>query len=165
MNDIDQYRAFWGDQLRHWPEKTVRNLQVPEATKHFMVRVGLPIGQSWTMRFDGTLESPHNRPTYRIFGYDDLAPLCIVEPTGHVVHLEPGGATERYVNASLERFADFLVAYEQYRREVVAMEEEDDIDALIDRVESQMRSVDPSALEGPESFWSVILEQMRDGLL
>ena len=71
---------------------------------------------------------------------------------------------EQHVNGSVELFADFLVLYETYRREVIGMDEAD-IGERIDRLEAQMRSVDPSAVEGPDSFWSVILEQLREGQL
>ncbi len=116
------------------------------------------------MRFEDTLVPARDHPTCHIFGYDDVTPLCISEGHGHIVHLSPTRAIERHVNGSIELFADFLVIYEKCRREVVGLDDRS-VDELIDRVEAQMGSADPSAVEEPEFYWSVILEQMRDGLL
>jgi hypothetical protein len=102
-------------------------------------------------------------PAYRVIGYDCEAPICLDEEHEGRVVSDPDGY-ERFANASVGLFAEYLVLYQQYRLAARNLDEEA-IQDVIAETERQMATLDPSALAGPECFWAVVIEQMRAGLL
>jgi hypothetical protein len=82
-----------------------------------------------------------------VIGRDEQTLFC-VEPHGEVLAVDPDGVVpQRFVNASADHLARFLDVFAPAWR---AWRDVDDADAQ---------------LADGESFWSVVLEQMHDGLL
>ena len=162
--------AFWGpNNLKRWPKAYVEDLRIANSSKQFLAHVGLPCNENWTLRFDCDAESlPRlaRRPSFRRFGFDGAVPICLDEDfNGRVVADETEiNGEERMINSSVEHFGEFLVLYQQYRHSARIMSE-DQVLALIPRIERRMREIDPDALHDPSSYWPLILEQMKQGLL
>jgi hypothetical protein len=91
-------------------------------------------------------------PHHRLIGFDDVVPICLDElANGRVVALEHGvGGGERHINSSVERFAQSLVLYQQYREGVRAILE-DSAQELIARTADRVRAADPSAFIDPNN--------------
>jgi hypothetical protein len=70
----------------------------------------------------------------------------------------------RPVNSTVEAFANCLATYEAYQHRVRLLDEEAAL-LLVGAVEANMRLIDAEVLADSESYWAVVLEQMRDGLL
>ena len=82
---------------------------------------------------------------------------------GQLVAVEEGG-TIRFVNSGVQALGKFLVIYQHYRLAVRDLDDEE-AEGLIDDTEQAMRAVDAQAMVDAESYWSVIVEQMRGGFL
>lgn len=166
----EQIIAFWGaENLKRWPEDSVREVSIPESSKAFLAQVGMPFREKWTLRFDPAdcqLPRLPNHIYYRRLGFDDVVPICLDEQAdGNVVALEREvGGTERYINSGVEAFGECLVYYQQYRQAVRGISGLDQIEKLIAAGES-IYQTDPSAFEHPDNWWPLILEEMHQGLL
>lgn len=161
---------FWGrENLKRWSESSLRDVAIPQPSKRFLIEVGLPYKEDWTLQFDP--EADHlprlpNKANYRRIGFDDFVPICLDEKRGGcvvAVETEVGGS-ERFINSSVERFGEFLVLYQEYRKAARAVSEEE-IVKFISGVEERMRKADPKAFDDPNNYWPVIVEQMNQGLL
>ena len=158
---------FWKQSnLLRWPEALLKNVAIPNSAKLFLVEVGLPSGVDWTLRFDNaTFDLLEKHSGFRQFGYDDATPICFRETDGAIVAVEIFPMDKViYLNASVEAFGAFLVLYQRYRTGARQFSEED-ILRTIDATENEMHTEDPTALVSPNNYWSLILEQMRQGLL
>ena len=71
---------------------------------------------------------------------------------------------DRYINASIERFGECLVYYQQYRVSVSHLSK-NEVEKLITTTQDKIREADATAFGSPENWWSVIIEQMQQGLL
>jgi hypothetical protein len=161
---------FWGQEnLKRWSENSLRDVAIPQPSKRFLIEVGLPYKEDWTLRFDS--EADHlprlpNRVNCRRIGFDDVVPVCLDEKRGGcVVAVETAvGGSERFINSSVECFGEFLVLYQEYRKAARAVSEEE-IVKFISGVEERMRKADPKAFDDPNNYWPVVVEQMNQGLL
>jgi SUKH-4 immunity protein len=70
----------------------------------------------------------------------------------------------RFVSSSIGLFAEFLLTVSALRDELVRMPEADALRALSDTYE-RLRSRDPAAFAGNDTWWGVVFEQLRGGLL
>jgi hypothetical protein len=166
----DEVVSFWGkDHLRRWSRASLVAARIPESSKSYLSSVGLPIHETWTLKFDADAEHlPQipNKPHYRRIGFDDIVPICLDEDrAGQVTAVESEiGGIERFINSSVECFGECLVAYQRYRLDA-QVSEEAEIENIIDSTEEQMRKADRTAFLNSENWWPLILEQMRQGLL
>ncbi len=156
-------RLFWGDSLVPWPADVVAEMALAELDAVYLRDVGLPVGIDWTLVVTPPL--PGSRPPMHdgewILAVDDTVPICI-ERDGRIVAAAPSGRL--HVNANLRALGAFLFLYQDYRLRVRGLSETES-QLLIDATEAKMRSADPAALENADAYWSVIIEQMRNGLL
>lgn len=107
-------------------------------------------------------DEPPRKPEYSI-GHDGKTHLVIA--AGEVWSLDPAGVLpRRLVNRSVEQFVDSLTGF----REAWAVRADlDEVasDRQIAQLRERLRDIDADAIDDPASWWSVILEQMADGLL
>lgn len=161
---------FWGEgNLRRWPEADLRDAQIPASSKSFLIEVGLPFREDWTLRFNpqvGVLPRLSIRRGCRRIGFDDSVPICLDEEhDGRVVAIEDVvGGSERLINSNIECFVECLVYYKQYRT-VVRLASEEEVQKIIDVTGSQIRTADAAAFADPDNWWPLIIEQMNHGLL
>ena len=157
---------FWGRSVIRWGGASLRQAGVPEADASFLERVGMPRDVDWTLDFVRTAQHVKTLPgdgSMVVIGRDDQNPICIKTSNRSVVCVEEG-KLERFMNRSVFTLADFLCAYQMYRIQVRDAKD-NEIDELIAATESKMRSADADALGNKENYWSVVLEQMKEGLL
>lgn len=163
---------FWGEEnLVQWPEASLTSAAISPSCKSFLVEVGLPRYEGWSLRF-GPLqpELPSslslNGTHYLLIGFDYHVPIYLDQSNGQVVS-EHEGQPPILVNSNIELFAACLVLYQRYRLTVQRIDDDDEegIQNLVAKVEQQMRETDPTAFKDPNDWWPTIIEQMRDGLL
>lgn len=71
---------------------------------------------------------------------------------------------DRFVNQDRSAFEQCVTAWQSYLVEVVQLEtDRDQLDA-VSRFRLQLRA-DRTCLEDPDSFWAIILEQAKQGML
>jgi hypothetical protein len=160
----ERWIRLWGeDELTCWQRDALRDVAIPESSKEFLVTMGLPVSPGLGLSFDGRRGVPvlGTVPTLRQLSVDYEVPICLDEGlSGAVVAIESEWST-RFVNGSVERFAECLGFYAEYARAV----DDASAGALVDEAERRARAADPAAFEDVEHWWPVIIEQMRDGLL
>lgn len=165
----DEIREFWGtEKLQRWSEEAVNNALLPQSSKTFLTTVGLPQNKRWTLQFNPSLGLTNlpDRPNYRVIGHDYHVPVCLDETrSGAVIAVEGSGSTgERFVNSNVEALGRFLVCYEDYCRLAEGLPEEL-IMEIVNSITKRMEGIDFPALQNPESYWPIIIQQIRNGLL
>lgn len=175
----DEIARFWGQEnLRRWPEPCVRELRIPESSKSYLVQVGLPAFQDDHFQFDplvGDLPRLAGRPQFRTVGLmSEFVPICLDEQAnGSVMSMDTEmleltkttnpSALDRYINSSVERFAECLILFLRLRRTVrVATEAE--FATMLPQFEMDLLKVDPTVFGSPENLWAVIVWEMKEGL-
>lgn len=85
---------------------------------------------------------------------------------GHILSLDDSGRLPaRFVNSGITQLARCLAEYETAQeRKREPSQELDDV-AVAGTLRSRLARVDAVALADPEHWWSVIVEQVADGLL
>lgn len=156
-------RTFWGRRLARWPGPQTARLKLHAADASYLTEVGLPVGGDWTLALlRRPLAHEGARSKLLSIGRDGPHPIVIERLTRHVLLDE--GHRQLFINSSLALFGYFVQLFELYRREVRGRAEDEALET-IDKVESTMQLADPISLSRSGSYWSLILEQMRDGLL
>ncbi|MBX7192441.1 MAG: SUKH-4 family immunity protein [Sandaracinaceae bacterium] len=130
-------------------------------------------GNKQFLREVGLLDDPasHLRPlavprvladgSIQVATEGDVAPIVVLSD-GSVRMLD--GSVGRFVNTTLRQFAAAMEVYEEhYSRGGSALEPPSREDAR--RLREALKRVDPTCFSDRESYWSVIVEQVRDGLL
>ncbi len=108
--------------------------------------------------------------SYLVMGSDFGKALCVQYGTAHIVAVPveagPGGAPvpPQFVNTGLPEFQRCLALLGRMWRLRFGLNQEQAGRWTVD-FQAQLASLDPAALGSPESWWSVLLEQMWDGLL
>ncbi|MFJ9905088.1 SUKH-4 family immunity protein [Streptomyces sp. NPDC101152] len=108
--------------------------------------------------------------SYLVMGSDFGKALCVQYGTANIVAVPveagPGGAPvpPQFVNSGLPEFQRCLALLGRMWRLRFGLNQEQAGRWTVD-FQAQLASLDPAALGSPESWWSVLLEQMWDGLL
>ncbi|MGY0490177.1 SUKH-4 family immunity protein [Streptomyces sp. WG-D5] len=85
------------------------------------------------------------------------------EPVGQVWAVTPETGAGRRVNASVSAFARSLALLNTTRAEMIALDPALAGDAVA-ALQEHLVAIDPSSLDDPRNWWSVIIEQMWHGL-
>lgn len=158
---------------------------VPDVVAHTLVWAGLPLDLGpffWAQAQPGrpvpTLaelaQERGTRPasdagSYLVMGSDFGKALCVQYGTAHIVAVPveagPGGAPvpPQFVNTGLPEFVRCLALLARMWRLRFGLNQEQAGRWTVD-FQAQLAALDPAALGSPENWWSVILEQMWDGL-
>ncbi|WP_330282554.1 SUKH-4 family immunity protein [Streptomyces sp. NBC_00588] len=108
--------------------------------------------------------------SYLVMGSDFGKAICVQYGTANIVAVPveagPGGAPvpPQFVNTGLPEFQRCLALLGRMWRLRFGLNQEQAGRWTVD-FQAQLASLDPAALGSPESWWSVLLEQMWDGLL
>ncbi len=161
MRFEEDEREYWGERLKAWPASRVSKCRIPVEAAEYLSRVGLPGGATWNFQPSDEARPAHAARGMVIIMYDGVAPICIDEVGGgRIVALEEHGTSVRFVNSSVRMFGRFLSTYQQYRCAVDVVSDEEGL-MLVDEVETQFARIDQRAMEVPDNYWPVIVEQMR----
>ncbi|QFZ75894.1 hypothetical protein GFH48_23870 [Streptomyces fagopyri] len=178
--------AAFGPGVFRFDQVAVSRQGVPNIVAHTLVVAGLPVDMGpffWAQAQPGrpvpTLaelaqeRGVHPAPdagSYLVMGSDFGKAICVQYGTANIVAVPveagPGGAPvpPQFVNTGLPEFARCLALLGRMWRLRFGLNQEQAGRWTVD-FQAQLASLDPAALGSPESWWSVLLEQMWDGLL
>ncbi|WP_078623249.1 SUKH-4 family immunity protein [Streptomyces prunicolor] len=176
----------FGPGVFRFEQAAVSRQGVPPVVAHTLVAAGLPMDMGpffWAQAQPGrpvpTLaelaQERGVRPSadagsYLVMGSDFGRAICVQYGTANIVAVPveagPGGAPvpPQFVNSGLPEFARCLALLGRMWRLRYGLNQEQAGRWTVD-FQAQLASLDPAALGSPESWWSVLLEQMWDGLL
>ncbi|UGY91846.1 SUKH-4 family immunity protein [Streptomyces gobiensis] len=179
-------QAFGPQGIFRFDQRAVSRQGVPDIVAHTLVWAGLPVdfgpffwAQAQPDRPVPTLaelaqergvQPASDAGSYLVMGSDFGRQLCVQYGTAHIVAVPleagPGGqpVPPQFVNTGLPEFARCLALLGRMWRLRYGLTPEQAGHWTVD-FQNQLSALDPAALSGPENWWSVLLEQMWDGLL
>lgn len=183
-NELAQ--AFGPQGVFRFEQRAVARQGVPEIVAQTLVWAGLPLEVVpffWAHAQSGRpvptlaelaaergVRAAPDAGTYLVLGSDYGRQLCVQYGTAHVVAvpLEPGPGGQpvppQFVNSGLPQFTRALALLGRMWPLRFGLTAEQAGNWTVD-FQHQLASLDPVALSSPEYWWSVLLEQMWDGLL
>ncbi|SOE73907.1 Xanthomonas XOO_2897-like deaminase [Streptomyces sp. OV198] len=178
--------AAFGPGLFRFDQAAVSRQGVPNIVAHTLVVAGLPVDMGpffWAQAQPGRpvptlaelaqergVQPAADAGSYLVMGSDFGKAICVQYGTANIVAVPveagPGGASvpPQFVNTGLPEFARCLALLGRMWRLRFGLNQEQAGRWTVD-FQAQLASLDPAALGSPESWWSVLLEQMWDGLL
>ncbi|MEU6538253.1 SUKH-4 family immunity protein [Streptomyces sp. NPDC047000] len=178
--------AAFGPGVFRFEQAAVSRQGVPPVVAHTLVVAGLPLDLGpffWAQAQPGRpvptlaelaqergVQAAVDAGSYLVMGTDFGKAVCVQYGTANIVAVPveagPGGAPvpPQFVNTGLPEFARCLALLGRMWRLRYGLNQEQAGRWTVD-FQAQLASLDPAALGSPESWWSVLLEQMWDGLL
>ncbi|MFF7898142.1 SUKH-4 family immunity protein [Streptomyces sp. NPDC007920] len=178
--------AAFGPGLFRFEQAAVSRQGVPPVVAHTLVVAGLPMDMGpffWAQAQPGRpvptlaelaaergVQPASDAGSYLVMGSDFGKAVCVQYGTANIVAVPveggPGGApvAPQFVNTGLPEFARCLALLGRMWRLRFGLNQEQAGRWTVD-FQAQLAALDPAALGSPESWWSVLLEQMWDGLL
>ncbi|MFG2354551.1 SUKH-4 family immunity protein [Streptomyces sp. NPDC048521] len=178
--------AAFGPGVFRFEQQAVSRQGVPPIVAHMLVVAGLPLDMGpffWAQAQPGRpvptlaelavergVQPAADAGSYLVMGTDFGKAICVQYGTANIVAVPveagPGGAPvpPQFVNSGLPEFARCLALLGRMWRLRYGLNQEQAGRWTVD-FQAQLASLDPAALGSPESWWSVLLEQMWDGLL
>ncbi|UFR04044.1 SUKH-4 family immunity protein [Streptomyces sp. Go40/10] len=178
--------AAFGPGIFRFDQQAVSRQGVPPVVAHTLVVAGLPLDMGpffWAQAQPGRpvptlaelaaergVQPAADAGSYLVMGTDFGKAICVQYGTANIVAVPveagPGGAPvpPQFVNTGLPEFARCLALLGRMWRLRYGLNQEQAGRWTVD-FQAQLAALDPAALGSPESWWSVLLEQMWDGLL
>ncbi|MFI8304028.1 SUKH-4 family immunity protein [Streptomyces sp. NPDC085927] len=176
----------FGTGVFRFEQQAVSRQGVPPVVAHTLVAAGLPLDMGpffWAQAQPGRpvptlaelaaergVQPASDAGSYLVMGSDFGKAVCVQYGTANIVAVPveagPGGAPvpPQFVNTGLPEFARCLALLGRMWRLRFGLNQEQAGRWTVD-FQMQLAALDPAALGSPESWWSVLLEQMWDGLL
>ncbi|MEV0241418.1 SUKH-4 family immunity protein [Streptomyces sp. NPDC050674] len=178
--------AAFGPGVFRFEQAAVSRQGVPPVVAHTLVAAGLPMDMGpffWAQAQPGRpvptlaelaaergVQPAPDAGSYLVMGSDFGKAICVQYGTANIVAVPveagPGGAPvpPQFVNTGLPEFARCLALLGRMWRLRFGLNQEQAGRWTVD-FQAQLAALDPAALGSPESWWSVLLEEMWDGLL
>ncbi|WP_338683647.1 SUKH-4 family immunity protein [Streptomyces acidiscabies] len=178
--------AAFGPGVFRFEQAAVARQGVPPVVAHMLVAAGLPLDMGpffWAQAQPGRpvptlaelaqergVQPSADAGSYLVMGSDFGKAICVQYGTANIVAVPveagPGGApvAPQFVNSGLPEFTRCLALLGRMWRLRYGLNPEQAGRWTVD-FQAQLASLDPAALGSPDSWWSVLLEQMWDGLL
>lgn len=178
--------AAFGPGVFRFDQAAVSRQGVPPIVAHTLVVAGLPMDMNpffWAQAQPGRpvptlaelaqergVQPASDAGSYLVMGSDFGKAICVQYGTANIVAVPveagPGGASvpPQFVNTGLPEFARSLALLGRMWRLRFGLNQEQAGRWTVD-FQAALAALDPPALGSPESWWSVLLEQMWDGLL
>ncbi|MEU3888094.1 SUKH-4 family immunity protein [Streptomyces sp. NPDC029041] len=178
--------AAFGPGVFRFEQAAVSRQGVPPIVAHTLVAAGLPMDMGpffWAQAQPGRpvptlaelaaergVQPAPDAGSYLVMGSDFGKAICVQYGTANIVAVPveagPGGAPvpPQFVNTGLPEFARCLALLGRMWRLRFGLNQEQAGRWTVD-FQAQLAALDPAALGSPESWWSVLLEEMWDGLL
>jgi hypothetical protein len=179
-------QAFGPQAVFRFDQRAVSRQGVPDIVAQSLVWAGLPVDFGpffWAQAQPGRpvptlaelavergVQPAVDAGSYLVMGNDYGRQLCVQYGTAHIVAVPleagPGGAptAPQFVNSSLPEFARCLALLGRMWRLRGGLTPDQAGRWTVD-FQAQLAALDPAAIGSPENWWSVIIEQMWDGLL
>ncbi|WP_210635769.1 SUKH-4 family immunity protein [Streptomyces sp. GESEQ-13] len=178
--------AAFGPGVFRFEQAAVSRQGVPPVVAHTLVTAGLPTDMGpffWAQAQPGRpvptlaelaaergVQPAPDAGSYLVMGSDFGKAICVQYGTANIVAVPveagPGGTAvpPQFVNTGLPEFARCLALLGRMWRLRFGLNQEQAGRWTVD-FQAQLAALDPAALGSPETWWSVLLEQMWDGLL
>ncbi|MDQ0787440.1 hypothetical protein QFZ63_004697 [Streptomyces sp. B3I7] len=177
--------AAFGPGVFRFDQAAVSRQGVPPVVAHTLVVAGLPVDMGpffWAQAQPGRpvptlaelaqergVRAAVDAGSYLVMGSDFGRALCVQYGTANIVAVPVeadanGASAPQFVNTGLPEFARCLALLGRMWRLRYGLNQEQAGRWTVD-FQAQLAALDPAALHSPESWWSVLLEQMWDGLL
>ncbi|MER6983826.1 SUKH-4 family immunity protein, partial [Streptomyces carpinensis] len=178
--------AAFGPGVFRFEQAAVSRQGVPPIVAHTLVVAGLPMDMGpffWAQAQPGRpvptlaelaaergVQPAPDAGSYLVMGSDFGKAICVQYGTANIVAVPveagPGGTSvpPQFVNTGLPEFARCLALLGRMWRLRHGLNQEQAGRWTVD-FQAQLAALDPAALGSSESWWSVLLEQMWDGLL
>ncbi|WP_407697687.1 SUKH-4 family immunity protein [Streptomyces corynorhini] len=177
--------AFGPQGICRFDQRAVSRQGVPEIVARTLVWAGLPADFGpffWAqppqpvvptlteLAAQRQVRAAADAGSYLVMGSDFGRALCVQYGTAHImaVPVEAGSdgrsVAPQFVNTGLPEFARSLALLGRMWRLRYGLNPEQAGRWTVD-FQAQLAALDPAALSSPENWWSVLLEQMWDGLL
>ncbi|MGW7199955.1 SUKH-4 family immunity protein, partial [Streptomyces chryseus] len=178
--------AFGPQGVFRFDQAAVSRQGVPEIVARTLVWAGLPVDFGpffWAQAVPGQpvptlaelaaqrgVQPASDAGSYLVMGSDFGRAICVQYGTANIVAVPveagPGGqpVPPQFVNTGLPEFTRSLALLGHMWRLRFGLTPEQAGRWTVD-FQAQLAALDPAALASPESWWSVLLEQMWDGLL
>ncbi len=170
MRSLDsEIKGFWNDKLSRVSSVTISERELSADLRAFLSNVGLPKECPLLVNFYtgvGLLDQlNYESEIFYVVGDDYGTKICIRAKTEDVWAIDPNGEIpRRFISTSVRLFLVLLQIYLSRQDELRDASDEDAV-ILVQQMRGQFNRVDAHALEDPENWWSVILEQTEQGLL
>jgi len=163
-----EVRRLWDGKLAPIPPGLI-GPTVSDCPRSFLVDVGLPTDGPLGVTFydnERLLSSLSiGGADYLLLGYDYGTILSVKAGTDEIWSVNPSGEYHpRFVNSRLSYFIAFLGIYDS-RSDDRERASDEQHDVIVQEIRRQFISRDACALDDMESWWSLVLEQMSQGLL
>lgn len=146
---------------QRYPADVVAALPIPSSAKDVLTDVGLPRETEFFTAADALQVTPDGQVRIGT----DYGTDILLDADGRVRSVsESGEYPERFVNSDLPAFVRSLAIVIE-KREEYAGESNDVLDEQVEVLAATLLDIDENVFADPENWWSVIFEQMRDGLL
>ncbi|MEV0094799.1 SUKH-4 family immunity protein [Streptomyces sp. NPDC050738] len=179
-------QAFGPQGIFRFDQRAVSRQGVPEVVAMTLVWAGLPVDFGpffWAQAVPGQpvptlaelaqqrgVQPASDAGSYLVMGSDFGRAICVQYGTASIVAVPveagPGGqpAPPQFVNSGLPEFVRSMALLGRMWRLRFSLNPEQAGRWTVD-FQAQLAMLDPAALASPESWWSVLVEQMWDGLL
>ncbi|MFC4611477.1 nucleic acid/nucleotide deaminase domain-containing protein [Streptomyces maoxianensis] len=170
---------FGREGLRRFERASLSGARLPEATKVFLERSGVPVGVApyfqapladepvalGVVAARSAAPRPHaEMESWPRIGFDGLAHLC-VRPDGAVqAVLLQGGADDMFVNTDASTLSASLLALDRAQPLISASSGLEEAAAVFRDLSVELRQVDAAAFEERESWWPRVLDDIRHTL-
>ncbi|WP_328944281.1 SUKH-4 family immunity protein [Streptomyces sp. NBC_00250] len=175
----------FGPGVLRFDQRAVSRQGVPELVARTLVWAGLPADFGpffWAqpampvvptlaeLAAQRQVQSAPDASSYLVLGSDFGRAICVQYGTAHIVAVPveagPGGQSvpPQFVNTGLPEFTRAMALLGRMWRLRFGLNPEQAGRWTVD-FQAQLAMLDPAALSSPENWWSVLLEQMWDGLL
>lgn len=175
----------FGPGVLRFDQNAVSRQGVPELVARTLVWAGLPADFGpffWAqppvpvvptlaeLAAQRQVQSAPDASSYLVLGSDFGRAICVQYGTAHIVAVPveagPGGQSvpPQFVNSGLPEFTRSMALLGRMWRLRFGLNPEQAGRWTVD-FQAQLAMLDPAALSSPENWWSVLLEQMWDGLL
>ncbi|MFJ9433300.1 SUKH-4 family immunity protein [Streptomyces sp. NPDC101490] len=175
----------FGPGVLRFDQHAVSRQGVPELVARTLVSAGLPADFGpffWAqpampvvptlaeLAAQRQVQAAPDASAYLVLGSDFGRALCVQYGTAHIVAVPveagPGGQSvpPQFVNTGLPEFTRSMALLGRMWRLRFGLNPEQAGRWTVD-FQAQLAMLDPAALSSPENWWSVLLEQMWDGLL
>ncbi|GGV02718.1 hypothetical protein GCM10010275_47270 [Streptomyces litmocidini] len=175
----------FGPGILRFDQRAVSRQGVPEIVARTLVWAGLPADFGpffWAqpavpvvptlaeLAVQRQVQAAPDASSYLVLGSDFGRAICVQYGTAHIVAVPveagPGGQSvpPQFVNTGLPEFARSMALLGRMWRLRFGLNPEQAGRWTVD-FQAQLAMLDPAALSSPENWWSVLLEQMWDGLL
>ncbi|QKG21118.1 SUKH-4 family immunity protein [Actinomadura verrucosospora] len=176
--------AFGPDGVRRYPRDELDRLRVPAPQAAALAEAGLPakvphIFQAWaakpiaeqlrTRRSPLSGQALANLDLFVSIGGDGHCFLSVVTDgpphiIGRVWAVDPITGKTRFVNTGPAELARSLTLLARGRQRMRGLDPYA-AGAMVERIQEQLAAVDPPAFHGEDRWWSLVVEQMWNGLL